>query len=233
MSIWTKITTAISMLAKGEPLAKIFSKLKTPPEKSVAFTIAVIALGAKMAKSDGSVKKEEVKVFRRIFHIPESEVAAAGKVFDLARQDAAGYEVYARRIRKMFGERHQTLSDLMESLFHISLADGEYHPKENEFLRNVSEIFGFSHSDFSKLKARFVEFEDLDPHEILGVLPNSESCSATRLAKFDEMANPIPTEPPDCEKMAVLIPITSPSTLNNGPPEFPRLIDASVWMKSS
>ena len=157
------------MLAKGEPLAKIFSKLKTPPEKSVAFTIAVIALGAKMAKSDGSVKKEEVKVFRRIFHIPESEVAAAGKVFDLARQDVAGYEVYARRIRKMFGERHQTLSDLMESLFHISLADGEYHPKENEFLRNVSEIFGFSHSDFSKLKARFVEFEDLDPHEILGL----------------------------------------------------------------
>jgi DnaJ like chaperone protein len=172
MSIWAKITNAISMLAKGEPLAKIFSKLRTPPEKSVAFTIAVIALGAKMAKSDGSVKKEEVKVFRRIFHIPESEVAAAGKVFDLARQDVAGYDVYARRIRKMFGERHQTLLDLMESLFYISLADGEYHPKEDEFLQNVNEIFGFSHRDFLKLKARFVEVE-MDPHEILGVEPYS------------------------------------------------------------
>lgn len=172
MSIWAKITNAISMLAKGEPLAKIFSKLRTPPEKSVAFTIAVIALGAKMAKSDGSVKKEEVKVFRRIFHIPESEVAAAGKVFDLARQDVAGYDVYARRIRKMFGERHQTLLDLMESLFYISLADGEYHPKEDEFLQNVNEIFGFSHRDFLKLKARFVEVE-IDPHEILGVEPYS------------------------------------------------------------
>ena len=172
MSIWAKITIAISMLAKGEPLAKIFSKLRTPPEKSVAFTIAVIALGAKMAKSDGSVKKEEVKVFRRIFHIPESEVAAAGKVFDLARQDVAGYDVYARRIRKMFGERHQTLLDLMESLFHIALADGEYHPKEDEFLQNVNEIFGFSGRDFLKLKARFVEVE-MDPHEILGVEPYS------------------------------------------------------------
>ena len=172
MSIWAKITTAISMLAKGEPLAKIFSKLRTPPEKSVAFTIAVIALGAKMAKSDGSVKKEEVKVFRRIFHIPESEVAAAGKVFDLARQDVAGYDVYARRIRKMFGERHQTLLDLMESLFHIALADGEYHPKEDEFLLNVNEIFGFSGRDFLKLKARFVEVE-MDAHEILGVEPYS------------------------------------------------------------
>lgn len=183
MSIWAKITNAISMLAKGEPLAKIFSKLRTPPEKSVAFTIAVIALGAKMAKSDGSVKKEEVKVFRRIFHIPESEVAAAGKVFDLARQDVAGYDVYARRIRKMFGERHQTLLDLMESLFYISLADGEYHPKEDEFLQNVNEIFGFSHRDFLKLKARFVEVE-MDPHEILGVEPYSNIKEIKRAYKY-------------------------------------------------
>ena len=109
-------------------------------------------------------------------------MAAAGKVFDLARQDVAGMK-HARRIRKMFGERHQTLSDLMESLFHISLADGEYHPKENEFCEIVSEIFGFSHSDFSKLKARFVEFEDMDPHEILGVLPNSELLEIKRAYK--------------------------------------------------
>ena len=32
---------------------------------------------------------------------------------------------------------------------------------------------------------------------------------------------------------AVLMPITSPSRLNKGPPELPRLIEASVWMKSS
>ena len=60
----------------------------------------------------------------------------------------------------------------MESLFHISLADGEYHPKEDEFLQNVNEIFGFSGRDFLKLKARFVEVE-MDAHEILGVEPYS------------------------------------------------------------
>ena len=42
------------------------------------------------------------------------------------------------------------------------------------------------------------------------------------------MANPIPTEPPEVEKIAVLIPTTSPSMLNKGPPEFPWLIEASV-----
>ena len=38
----------------------------------------------------------------------------------------------------------------------------------------------------------------------------------------------IPTLPPVGEKIAVLMPNTSPSKLNNGPPEFPLFIDASV-----
>ncbi len=43
----------------------------------------------------------------------------------------------------------------------------------------------------------------------------------------------MPTEPPEGDRIAVFTPITSPSRLNSGPPELPRLIDASVWMKSS
>ena len=33
-------------------------------------------------------------------------------------------------------------------------------------------------------------------------------------------------------RMAELMPITSPSKLNSGPPELPWLMAASVWMKS-
>jgi hypothetical protein len=43
----------------------------------------------------------------------------------------------------------------------------------------------------------------------------------------------MPTLVPLGERIAVLTPITSPSVLNNGPPELPRLMAASVWMKSS
>ena len=60
MSIWTRITAALSALAKGEGLSAVFEKLRSPPEKSVGFTIAVIALSAKMAKADGSVTRAEV-----------------------------------------------------------------------------------------------------------------------------------------------------------------------------
>ena len=38
----------------------------------------------------------------------------------------------------------------------------------------------------------------------------------------------MPIDPPLGDIIAVLTPITLPSKSNNGPPEFPRFIDASV-----
>jgi len=46
-------------------------------------------------------------------------------------------------------------------------------------------------------------------------------------------AKPTPCEPPDWLKIAVLMPISSPRALTSAPPEFPWLIAASVWMKST
>ena len=44
------------------------------------------------------------------------------------------------------------------------------------------------------------------------------------------MANPSPSLPPLREKMEVLTPMTSPSAFTRGPPEFPGLMEASVWI---
>lgn len=169
MSIWTRITEALQALAKGESLSAVFDRLRTPPERSVAFTIAVIALGAKMAKADGLVTRDEVTAFREVFQIAAEDEAGAARVFDLARRDVAGYEEYARRIKGMFGPATPTLCDLMEGLFHIAVADGEYHPAEDEFLQNVAGIFGLPKSEFAALRARFVPEADPDPYTVLGV----------------------------------------------------------------
>ena len=131
MSIWSRIADALSALASGEGLTAVFDQLRTPPEKTVAFTIAVIALSAKMAKADGLVTRDEVMAFREIFHIPREDEDGAARVFNLARQDVAGFEEYAKRIRAMFGQDRGTLCDLMEGLFHIAMADGTYAFSEN------------------------------------------------------------------------------------------------------
>ena len=85
MSIWKRISDALAALAQGEGLSAVFEKLRTPPERTIGFTIAVIALGAKMAKADGLVTRDEVTAFRQVFHIPTSETQNAARVFDLAR----------------------------------------------------------------------------------------------------------------------------------------------------
>ncbi|MEL7259398.1 MAG: molecular chaperone DjiA [Pseudomonadota bacterium] len=173
MSIWNRISEALSALAKGEPLTRVFDALRTPPERSVAFAIAVIALGAKMAKADGLVTRDEVTAFREVFQIAQGDEAGAARVFNLARQDVVGFEDYAQRIKTMFGAETDTLFDLMEGLFHIAVADGVYHPNEDVFLERVAEIFEIPESQFQVLRSRFVPDAKPDPYAVLGVDPNA------------------------------------------------------------
>ena len=93
MSVWTRIAEILSDV--GESIASVLQRLagagNHPPENSLAFTIGMIALGAKMAKADGVVTGSEVKAFRQIFHVPPHELPHVARVFDLAKQDVAGF----------------------------------------------------------------------------------------------------------------------------------------------
>ena len=46
------------------------------------------------------------------------------------------------------------------------------------------------------------------------------------------MAKPMPCEPPEREKIAVLMPTSRPVRSTSAPPELPGLMAASVWMKN-
>jgi len=178
MSIWFRISEALSALTAGEGLSAVFDRLRSPPERSVAFTIAVIALGAKMAKADGLVTRDEVTAFREVFQIAEADQQGAAKVFNLARQDVTGFEDYAARIARMFQDQPDMLRDLIEGLFHIAMADGTYHPNEDAFLTRVAEIFAMDGGDFACLRARFVPDTSPLPHTVLGIAPNATTKEA-------------------------------------------------------
>ena len=173
MSIWVKISHLLANLTKkGEQLSNIFLKLKTPPEKTAGFTIAVIALSAKMAKADGIVKPEEITAFKQVFHIPKNEEKNASRVFNLARRDVAGFEIYARKIYKMLYKNSKILEDLIEGLLYIATSDGSYHPAENIFIDEVAKIFKLSDMTLNTLKSRYVPEQASDPFIVLGVQPS-------------------------------------------------------------
>ena len=169
MSVWTRITEALRALTAGEGLSGLLDRLRAPPERSIAFTIAVIALGAKIAKADGQVTRDEVTAFRQVFTIAPSDTAHAARVFDLARQDVAGFDAYARKVAQMFEAGDPVLVDLLEGLFHIALADGDFHDREAEFLKQVAAIFGLGDRCYDALVARLVPDAPRDPYAVLGV----------------------------------------------------------------
>jgi DnaJ like chaperone protein len=171
MSIWTRIADSLSAI--GDSIGGFLAKLTRPgasaPEKSIGFTIGMIALGAKMAKADGAVTQAEIMAFKQVFQVPDKELAAVARVFNLAKQDVAGYDSYARQIAKLFNTRAPILEDVLDGLFHIAKADNAVHPAELEYLRRVAAIFGFSEAEFARITARHVAPGHDDPYLVLGL----------------------------------------------------------------
>jgi DnaJ like chaperone protein len=185
MSIWGKVIGGAAGFALGGPLGALLGAaaghaldttfggpgLTSEAARQMAFTAAVIALSAKMAKADGRVTRSEVDAFKEAFRIPPEEAANVGRMFDRARTSAAGFEAYAAQVARLFRDSPAVLEDLLGALFHIARADGVMHPAELEYLERVAGIFGFSESRFEHLKAQFLGTPGEDPYSILGVTP--------------------------------------------------------------
>lgn len=123
--------------------------------QQATFTIGVIVLGAKMAKADGRVSREEIAAFRRVFHFANASTAEISRIFDQARQTTSGYEPYAARLAQVFRRHPAVLEEVLTGLFFVAIADqtGLSMPKV-VFLRRVATIFGFTETDFFRIAAR-------------------------------------------------------------------------------
>lgn len=151
-------------------ITKVISGLADPKaRRQAAFSIAMIALSAKMAKADGIVTVDEIHAFRDLFEIPQAERSNVARLFDLAKQDTAGFQAYAERIARLYDEDLQTLEDVMDGLFHIAKADGVLHEGEQLFLQQVAQIFGFDDAAYQAIELRHVDLGEADPFQILGV----------------------------------------------------------------
>jgi DnaJ like chaperone protein len=140
-----------------------------PDPRQLAFATGVIVLSAKMAKADGHVTRAEVDAFKRVFHVPPGETAQVGKIFDTARQSSDGYEPYARQLAQMFAGERAVLENILEALYQIAMADGDLHPAEKAFLRDIAKIFGFADIEFDRVYQGHARPNDFDPYKQLGL----------------------------------------------------------------
>ncbi|MEO0498332.1 MAG: molecular chaperone DjiA [Pseudomonadota bacterium] len=174
MSLWAQIADLVSRIA-GSAFMAVFEALRTffagdaETRSRVAFSIAIIALSAKMAKADGVVTTDEIKAFQEIFTVPDAEFENVAMVYNLAKQDVAGFDAYARQVRDLFADEPVILNDVLDALFHIAGADGVVHEAELEMLQIIAGIFAVRDPDFRRLKSQYTEGGDRDPYAILGV----------------------------------------------------------------
>lgn len=157
----------------------------TPAQNRVAFTISVVTLAAKMSKADGISSEVEVAAFERLFDVPEGERNNLRRVFDLARQDVAGYETYAQRIGAMLDAEPDLKIFVLESLLHMATADGIHHPAEEVFLSTVADLMGVPRSAYLAVRRAFVQDPDC-AYEILGVAPDVSDAEIK--ARYRELA---------------------------------------------
>lgn len=176
-SLWERLLGAVGDAA-GNALSRVIEAIRTlfegDPEtrRKVSFSVAIIALSAKMAKADGIVTEAEVNAFRQIFDFPEEEARNVARLYNLARQDVAGYEAYAERLAGLCGtgcDNCSMLESVIDGLFHIAKADGLVHESELAFLARIAEIFRIDEDHFEQIMARHIHIGGRDPYMVLGV----------------------------------------------------------------
>jgi DnaJ like chaperone protein len=174
MAIWRRIGDAVESAGGRFAglmgwLGSLMSGIRDPElRRQVAFSVALIALSAKMAKADGVVTSDEVAAFRALFAVPPSQERAVSRLFDMAKRDVAGYRTYATRIADLYSDDRQGLEDVIDGLFSIAKADGAVHEAELAYLEDVAAVFGFEGRDFERIVLRHVVPAEGDPYLILG-----------------------------------------------------------------
>ncbi len=177
MSIFAKLGQFVGKAANGA-LSGVIEAVRTvfagdpQTRRRVAFSVAMIALSAKMAKADGVVTPDEVIAFQQIFEIPDQERRNVSRLYNLAKQDVAGYESYAAKMAELCGSGEPNclvLEDILDGLFHIAKADGVLHEKEQAFLARVAEIFNVDEVHFDQILARHLYRSQRNPYLVLGL----------------------------------------------------------------
>ena len=178
MKIWDRIVEGATRLASGEAFGSLLGMTSPPADdgthpglRQIAFTIGVIALGAKMAGADGEVSDNEIAAFRGFFHVPPGEERNVERFFNLAKRDVSGFETYAQQLAALFPDAPEILENVLEGLFGIAKADGPIDAPEADYLAKVARIFGLSSARFERAKAAALGVVECEPCVILGIDP--------------------------------------------------------------
>lgn len=142
----------------------------------LAFAVALTSLAAKVAKADGKVTHDEIQAFdhflKHSLNLSTEERKLAAEVFNHARNSQATTHEFTDQVRSIFRQQPDRLRDIVTILLAVALADGHFHPKEENLIRQIARDLGLSDRDYQSCRATYMSAHgepDVSPYEVLGV----------------------------------------------------------------
>ena len=188
--IWGKVIGALAGFALGHGplgalagaaighwadlrLARRFPSADTKRRRDV-FNTSVSALAAKLSKVDGPVSRAEVDSFKEQFRFGHDQMAHVAQVYDEAKKDPYGFEPYARALADHFAGEPFLLAEIFGALHRIAACDGGVNAAEDQFLRQVADMFGLTYVSHGEPPPRSRP-RDASPYATLGLQPSASA----------------------------------------------------------
>jgi DnaJ like chaperone protein len=138
--------------------------------RQLAFTFAVIALGAKLAAADGAVKQEEFTAFCVLFPMPSEEQPKIQRLFFMAHNDPNSFVHYAKQIAGLFPSRSKLREELIRRLCRLAESDGRATLSEKRMLEGIAEVLKVeSRVIYESLAVSLSSSHQRDHYALLGV----------------------------------------------------------------
>ena len=138
-----------------------------------AYSTAVTALSAKLARAEGPQRPNEFEAFAAIFAPRPAAEADIRRLYRLARQTTLGYEGYAHKLAVRYGRCPVVLERVLDGLYRLALADGVVSEREIAFLDSVAAALGLPMETARAVRAKRLGILDDDPYRVLAVDPSA------------------------------------------------------------
>ncbi len=119
-----------------------------------AFFTATFSVMGYVAKSDGRVSNEEIRLANALMdemQLPEAQRKIARKLFNTGKQNDFNFESVMAQFRKECHRRSTLMRMFLEIQVQAAFADHRLDPKENKVLEHIALLLGFQRADLEQL----------------------------------------------------------------------------------
>lgn len=160
---------------KGDNLVNRSLPFGHVEQTQATYFISLFSILGKLAKADGVITKEEIKVvddFLSTLRLPEQQKQFARNIFNEAKNSGYSIDDFAAQLYQINRAQPTILLSFMDLLFKVAAADGSLDEREEAILIRIKEIFRISDRRFADLKS--VYFKEADKYyKLLNCTPDS------------------------------------------------------------